>query len=62
MIGAEAIIALIGALVPTINNLISWIGKARDNLKQDAEMTPEQEAKLDEHISSIDQPPWWKES
>lgn len=58
--GTEAIISLIGALIPTINNLISWIGKARENLKQDAEMTPEQEAKLDAHIAAIDQPAWWK--
>jgi ABC-type transporter Mla subunit MlaD len=58
--GIEAIIALIGALVPIINNVSGFITRTVENLKQNAELTPAQQKALDDHIASIDQPAWWK--
>lgn len=58
--GIDAIIALIGTLVPVVNNIVGFISKTTDTLKQNAEMTPAQEAALDAHIAQIDQPDWWK--
>jgi hypothetical protein len=54
------IIGLIGALVPLVNNVLSWIDKAQTTLKQSTELTPEQEKELDGYIDQIDAPSWWK--
>lgn len=58
--GIDAIIALIGTLIPVINNIVGFVERTAANLKQDKEMTPAQEAALDAHIEAIDQPAWWQ--
>lgn len=56
----QLIISLVGALAPIVNNMLAWIEKAQGDLKQNAELTAEQEKELDLYISQIDQPAWWK--
>lgn len=51
--GTTALIALISALVPVANDIIAWIFKAQATLKQNAELTPEQEAALDAEIAKL---------
>ncbi len=61
--GTTALLALITALVPVANDLIGFIFKAQETLKQDAELTPEQEAALDEEVAKLKTDPqeWQKE-
>lgn len=49
----EAIIALISTLIPIANNMADWISKASQTLKQDAELTPKQDAALDAEIAKL---------
>lgn len=56
----ETIIALIAGLAPLVNNILTWIGKAQTTLKQNTELTPDQEKALDAAIAAIDTPVWWK--
>lgn len=61
--GIDAIIALIGSLVPVINSGIGFINRTIDNLKQNAEMTPENWSALRAKIAdldSVDEPDWMK--
>jgi hypothetical protein len=51
--GTTALIALITALVPVANDLIAWIFKTQATLKQDVELTTEQEAELDAAIAKL---------
>ena len=51
--GTTALIALIGSLVPVANDLIAFIFKSQETLKQNAELTPEQEATLDAAIAKL---------
>lgn len=51
--GTTALIALISSLVPVANDLIDWIFKTQASLKQDAELTPDQEAALDEEVAKL---------
>lgn len=51
--GTTALIALITALVPVANNILAWIFQAQATLKQDAELTPEQDAALDAAIAKL---------
>ena len=54
------IIQLITALAPVATNLIEWITKAQQTLKQSAELTPEQDAQLDALIASLPTLPGFK--
>lgn len=58
--GIDAIIALIGSLIPVVNNVIGFINRTAESLRQNKEMTPEQFAALKAHIESIDEPDYWK--
>lgn len=58
--GTTAIIALIEAAVAAAMNLFSFATKAAADLKQDAELTPEQEAKLDALIATAPTQDAWK--
>jgi len=49
----QIIIELITALAPVATNLIEWISKAQETLKQSGELTPTQEAQLDALIASL---------
>lgn len=51
--GTAALLALISTLVPVANDLIGFIFKAQATLKQNAELTPEQEAALDAEIAKL---------
>ncbi len=51
--GTAALIALITSLVPVANDLIGFIMKSRETLKQNAELTPEQEAALDAAVAKL---------
>jgi hypothetical protein len=51
----ELIIAAINAAI----QLLAFIDKAKGDLSQSGEMTPEQEAALDLKISELKQSPWW---
>lgn len=61
--GTTALIALISTLVPVAQNIIAAIMKARETLKQSAELTPEQEAALDASIAKLVSDPeeWQKQ-
>lgn len=58
--GIDAIIALIGSLVPVVNNVIGFINRTSAALQQNKEMTDEQFAALKSHIAAIDEPEYWK--
>lgn len=51
--GTEALILLISTLVPTVNNILEWLFKTQATLKNDAELTPEQEKTLDDSIAKL---------
>ncbi len=51
--GTAALIALITSLVPVANDLIGFIMKSRETLKQNAELTPQQEAALDAAVAKL---------
>lgn len=53
---AQAIIALILAAIDILERAPEIIAK----LKQNAELTPEQEAQLDERIAGLKNQPHWK--
>lgn len=54
------ILELLPAAITTIENLTQWVSKVTTDLKQNAELTPDQEKALDAHIASIEQQPWWQ--
>lgn len=61
--GTAALIALISSLVPVANDLIGFIFKAQGTLKQNAELTPEEEAALDAAVAKLTTDPeeWQKQ-
>lgn len=45
--------------ITTVEKLIEYIGKIREHARQNAELTPQQEAELDARIQQITSQPWW---
>lgn len=52
--GIDAIIALIGSLIPVVNNVIGFINRTTEELKRNKELTAEQFQALRTHVESID--------
>lgn len=52
--GIEAIIALIGSLVPVANNIIGFVNRTAEELRRNEELTPEQFEALRSHVRGID--------
>lgn len=53
------ILSLIPAAISTIEGLTTWINQVTTDLKQNAELTPDQEVALDAHIKDLESKPWW---
>lgn len=52
--------AIIFAAISAATQLIDFIAKAQTDLKQNGELTPEQEKELDDQIAGLKDSPWWK--
>lgn len=50
----NALIALVGALVPVINQAVGFINRTIETLKQNKEMTEDQWIELKAHVESVD--------
>jgi hypothetical protein len=59
-----ALIALLLRFLPgaisAAGDLYALIQKIMEALKQNAELTPAQEAELDAHIATLEAQPWWQ--
>jgi hypothetical protein len=54
------ILQFLPVAISIVDNLTTWIGNITTDLKQNAELTPEQSAQLDQHITTIEAKPWWQ--
>ena len=56
------VIALAPTLASTLQEIKDLVGKVTNDLKQTKELTPEQEAALDQHIRDLEAQEWWQPS
>ena len=54
------ILQLLPAAISAATELTMFIQKTVTNLKQNAELTPDQEKALEDHIATLEAQPWWQ--
>lgn len=57
--GIDEILALLPTLITGANDIYALIQKITASLKQNTELTPEQQAAFDAHIADLESQPWW---
>ena len=55
----DLLLKLLPILMSVTTELYQLIAKITEVLKQDAELTPEQEAAFDAHIKELESKSWW---
>ena len=55
-----SLLALLPSLITGVEDITALIAKITAELKQNAELTPEQSAQLDAHIADLESRDWWK--
>jgi len=54
------LLQLLPAAIGAATQLITFIQNTVAHLRQSADLTPEQEKALDDHITALEAQPWWQ--